>query len=259
MINDDVAGNTIGALETSFRIIEYLRTNGKSRLTPISDELDIPKSTLHTHLNTLRKHDFVVKSGPEYELGLRFMWFGEHAKTKKREYDIVEQSVEKIADETGERTLFIVEEHTSLFYLRVELGENAVDFGPQIGDYGRDFHATSSGKAILAFMSSEKREQILDSIDLPVCTDRTITSREELLSELDEVREREYAINKGEFFEGLYGISVPIHYPDGGLLGSLTVSGPEQRMKGDKLASDLPEFLLGVANEIELNLSRELQ
>lgn len=252
-------GKTIGALTTSFHIVEYLRTAGSSRLTDISSTLDIPKSTLHNHLRTLENHGFVTKCGPKYELGLRFIGFGESAKTKKEEYTIVEHGVEKIASETGERALFIVEEHGSCYYLQIKLGEYGVNIGPSPGDIGNRFHATSAGKVILAFTTPDKRESIIDSIEFSSETNKTVTSREELVDEIEEIYERGYAVNEGELLHGLHGLSVPVKYPDGDLLGALTVSGPKHRMKSERLHSDLPDLLLGVANEIELNIGRPLQ
>lgn len=38
-------------------------------------------------------------------------------------------------------------------------------------------------------------------------------------------------------------------------LGSISVAGPANRMKDDYLETELPELLLGVANEIEVNLT----
>lgn len=247
---------TIGALNRSFAIVEYLRTNGESRLTNISSALDTPKSTIYVHLQTLIKHDFVTKEGSKYNLGLRFIGFGEQAKRKKDEYDIVEQGVEKLAGETGERALFIVEEHGSGYYVHIKLGENGIDLGRGPGAIGKQFHASSAGKIILAFTEPEERQSLFDSIEFDKVTSRTVTSREDVMKELDQVRERGYAVNHGELLHGLYGISVPIMYPDSRLLGALTVSGPEHRIKSSGSDNELKELMLGVANEIELKISQ---
>ena len=43
--------------------------------------------------------------------------------------------------------------------------------------------------------------------------------------------------------------------PNGGVLGAFSISGPSNRFEGAFFEEDLPDRILGVTNELELNLS----
>ncbi|MFB6187002.1 MAG: IclR family transcriptional regulator C-terminal domain-containing protein, partial [Halobacteriaceae archaeon] len=60
-------------------------------------------------------------------------------------------------------------------------------------------HANAAGKAILAHLPEDVVHDILDRTGLPEHTKHTITSRKELFDELDSIRERGYAVNRGEY------------------------------------------------------------
>lgn len=250
---------SLGSIEKSFRIIELLKREGACGVTRVAEELDLPKSTAHSHLSTLEELSYVVNEGSQYEVGLRFMSLGQHARYKRPEYELVESKVEMLAERTGERSLFIVEEHGYGIYLHVALGTNAVDIGGELGDRRRNFHCSSSGKAILAYLPEPRRTALLDEISLTSKTEHTITTREELEDELERIRKQGYALNREELLLGLQGVAVPVMYPNGMVVGSLCISGPTHRMQGERLEEELPNLLLGVANEIELNMGRSLR
>ena len=52
--------NTIGALGTSLRILEALKLSGSAGVTELSTELELPKSTVSSHIRTLREHEYAV-------------------------------------------------------------------------------------------------------------------------------------------------------------------------------------------------------
>ncbi|WP_076431446.1 IclR family transcriptional regulator domain-containing protein [Haladaptatus litoreus] len=64
-------------------------------------------------------------------------------------------------------------------------------------------HNTAPKKAILAEYSTTRIEEVLNQWRLPGETNQTITTRHELFTELERVRERGYAINDDEAVEGL--------------------------------------------------------
>lgn len=39
------------------------------------------------------------------------------------------------------------------------------------------------------------------------------------------------------------------------MIGGISVTGPSHRLNGERLESDLPDLLLGAANELELNIA----
>lgn len=243
---------TVKSTETALAIVEHLKERDAGRVTEIADELGLAKSTVHNHLATLRKHGYVDKVGDAYKLGMRFLHLGEEVRRRDPGFEFAESKVEKLAEKTNERTQFIVENNGKGIYLARAMTPDAVRAASGIGEY-TPLHASAAGKSILASLPDERVDEILEEHGLPAMTENTITDPATLREELAEIEDRGYAINRSEKTSGLWAVGVPVFRPDGQLLGALSVSGPEFRMKGRM--DELIDLLLGTANELELNLT----
>lgn len=247
-------GRTVQSDKTLLEIVLSLKRMDGGGVTEIANELGIAKSTAHSHLKTLHEYEFVVNENGTYHVGLQFLDIGETARNRRKEHQSVQEKVAELARQTDERAQFIVPEHGYGIYLYRSIGNHAVQTDSHIGKH-IGLHASSAGKAILAHMSEARVEEIIDKRGLPAVTENTITDPELLSAELQDVRERGYAINKEESTQGLRAVGVPVLNPDGEVLGALSVSGPTHRMKGEWFESEIPNIILGAANEVELNIT----
>jgi len=100
----------------------------------------------------------------------------------------------------------------------------------------------ASGKVLLAYLSPE---QVIHLV--PDATP-------EFFATLSSVRENGYAISLGERDEGLMAIAIPIFTSGGRLLGSISVSGPVERMKNNHMTEQIG-YICGIGAK----LSNELQ
>ncbi|KAB1185471.1 MULTISPECIES: IclR family transcriptional regulator [Haloferax] len=246
--------SNLRSVELSFGIIEQLRGRGKTTLAELTAETDLAKSTIHSHLTTLTNLGYVVKEDNAYRLSLRFLELGEEVRNLQPEYRILVDHVEALAERFEERAQFIVEEEGKGVYIYRKTGSRAVMTDSGVGKH-IPLHSTAAGKAILAHMPREEVQEIIERHGLGSVTEHTITDEEELYEELDEIRERGYAFNREENLAGLNAVGVHVKGADGTVLGALSVSGPSFRLKGAQLESEIPDFMLGLANEIELNLA----
>ncbi|EMA48178.1 IclR family transcriptional regulator [Halococcus salifodinae] len=245
---------TVDATETTFRILEMLKELDGAGVTELATRLDIPKSTVHNHLVTLRKNEYVVKHGTTYRVGLQFLEFGEHTRNRMKIYDIARPEVEGLAEETGELSNFLVEEHGLGAYLCRARGDRAVRVDTYAG-MRVHLHCTGLGKAMLAHMPEARVSEILDRRGLEPRTETTITDRDTLYEALAAIRERGYAIDHGERLSGLRCVAAPITDDADNAVGAVSVSGPSSRMKGEQLEKDISELVMSAANVIELNMS----
>jgi DNA-binding IclR family transcriptional regulator len=244
---------TLKSTDTMIRVLDVLKDRDGARVTEIADETEFSKSTVHRHLKSLEEHQFVVKEGDSYQIGLRFLDYGEYARKRGDIHDLASPLVDDLADETDERALFMTEEHGRGVYLYRGIGEHAVKTNSRIGTY-RYLHTIAGGKAIMANLPESRRNEILDRWGLPARTEATITDRDEFYRELEEIQERGVAFNDEETIEGLRAVAVPVTGPNGEVHGALSVSGPTHRIRGDWFREEIPNLLLGTANELELNL-----
>lgn len=247
------SGRPVKTAVTAFSILEYLKDADGGTLTELTDEFDLVKSTLHRHLKTLHELEYVTKEGDIYYPSLRFLDFGEYTRNRKDGYTLAKEKVRQLAEATDERAQFLVEEHGMGVYVYRDTGSHAVRTDPGIGKRIH-LHSISAGKAILAYLPPRQVEQILSDRGLPAVTEYTTTDREELVAELETIRERGYSFNKQENIEGLHAVGAPVLGPQGHVIGALSVSGPIHRMKGEWYDQELPDLLRGMANELELNI-----
>jgi IclR family acetate operon transcriptional repressor len=87
----------------------------------------------------------------------------------------------------------------------------------------RPAHCTALGKAMLAFDSAARVDEIL-SAGLARLTRKTITQPERFLSELARVRKRGYAVDNEEFYLGTRCVAAPVFDDSGRVVGAMSVS-----------------------------------
>ena len=238
---------------TVFAILETLQEEDGARISDVADALDLANSTAYRHLSTLAEQGYVLKEDGEYYLSMRFLRFGHYVRQRKKSYQLAAPKVAELAGKTDERAEFMVEEHGRSVFVHREVGDNAVRTDSGIGK-SHPLHATAAGKAILAFLPDDRIQAILDRHGLDAHTDDTITDREALFEEVEAIRERGVSYNKQEYIEGLRAVGVPVLAPDESVIGALSVSGPTHRLKGPRFEEEIPDLLLGTANEIELKI-----
>lgn len=242
------------SVDTACKLVAAMETVDQAGVTELAEEVGVDKSTVHGHLNTLRRNNLVVKTGTKYRLSLEFLALSEHVKDQIGPYDIITEEVDELAAETGEVAQFATEEQEQVVYVYKSEGENAVRVLSSPG-HRTGFHHTALGKAILAHMRDQRVENILESTELTPRTDRTITDPAVLRDQLEEVRERGYAIDDEETVPGIRCVAVPVVIGDPEVLGAVSVSGPASRMNDERIESELSTLVVGAANVIDLNTS----
>jgi len=96
-------------------------------------------------------------------------------------------------------------------------------------------HCTALGKAMLAFLPAGEVERILDEHGLPACTPKTLTDREALLRELEQIRQSGYAIDDMENEEGIRCVGAAILDHRGQPVAALSISGPAFRLTVERI------------------------
>jgi DNA-binding IclR family transcriptional regulator len=141
--------------------------------------------------------------------------------------------LERTCAETGETASLAVPGMGGLTYVD-EVTPTAVLTASWLGR-SVPVHATSTGKALLAFLPPEQVRRVLAG-SLASFTSTTITDPEALAAELAATRARGYGVCAGELESSLYGVSAPVldrhHRP----LAVLSIWGPRDRVPEQKFA-----------------------
>ncbi|WP_137288321.1 IclR family transcriptional regulator [Natronorubrum halophilum] len=250
---DTDEADRVQAVVKSLDVLEALWQAEGAGVTELTERTGLAKSTVHAHLTTLRSKGYVVQDGDEYRLSLRFLSFGEHVKHAEPLYAAAEAPIEDLANQTGERVLCSTEQNGLGTVIRACDGDRSVTSSIDVGT-PTYLHCSAGGKAILAHFDDEKIDRIIASWGLPAFTDETITDRETLIAELEEIRETGIAYNHGEYLPGISAIGAPILDNDGAVCGAVTIVGPQHRLETEWEHDELQNQLLSTANTIEVNL-----
>lgn len=240
----------VGAVQKSFAILETLRDEEGLTIAEITRRTEMTKSTVYRHLRTLADMGYVIERDGAYFIGLRLLEIGQQTRNREPGYTVAKRKVFELGRETDERALFLVEEEYEGVYL-YRYG-NLSD--TMIGER-RPLHSLASGKVILAEWDDEEVDRFVAEKGLEKRTENTITDPDDLAAELDRIRDRGYAVNEEEHMIGLCGVSVPVHTPDGELLGALSLFGPASRFNDESRRADLVDRLQDKAGEIRVTLA----
>jgi IclR family acetate operon transcriptional repressor len=247
---------------TSLQIVREIKQQSGASMTEIAEELDLGKSTVHNHLATLTKEGLLVRQNQRYFVGLGFLQLGEYARNRREAYKPAKMKVYRLAESTNEEVNFAVAENGFMFSIEYMMGDpspaNPVA-GSQFLEIGSRFHMHNSapGKAVLSELPPDEVEGILQLRGLPATTDDTITEKDAFLSELETIRDQEYATNDEELERGFRSIGAPIHHPDGTVLGALSIGGPAYRFQIDSSAeSGSIAALLAAVERVENEITQ---
>jgi DNA-binding IclR family transcriptional regulator len=114
-------------------------------------------------------------------------------------------------------------------------------------------YAGASGLAIMAYLPASVQQEIIARTKLAPITDRTITERYKLEHQLKTIRERGYAVSRGQRTIGAVAIGAPIFSAGGEVMGDVVVTIPEQRFDPGSEAT-LADHVMECANRITVHL-----
>jgi IclR family acetate operon transcriptional repressor len=202
---------------------------GEATLTDLATRTGLNISTCHHLLATLIQRGFAAKVPGRrlYALGARILYLG-HACLQVDLPRRAQPFMEAINAATGETVHLAALQGDSVVTLAVREARHAVRV--DTGKIGRMEapHATSMGKAILAWLPEEEIQRMV-AHGMKRYTDNTITEFPALLESLRHVRRNGYALEREEFLPGVLCIGAAIRDQAGTVIGGISASMPLMR------------------------------
>lgn len=228
------------SISRAFQVIEAMaRSNGPLRLQDVGKTIGLPPSTVLRFLRTLMDHGY-VEQDPEtlrYFLTLKICMIGEQVRRQVRISDIVHPHLLELSASLGEATSLAVERDKLVVYVDVVDGpDRMLQTLQRIGRVA-PMNSTGVGKALLIDASAEDIDALVRLQGLPELTPRTITSRKDLLKELEATRSRGYAIDDEECEAGVRCLAVPIRDYTGLIVAAVSTTWPTERLTIDRIGA----------------------
>lgn len=234
------------ALET----LELLAEHGESGVTEVADLLGVHKSTASRLLAALEARRMVEQGGERgrYRLGGGVLAL---AGAVAGQMDLVRAArgvCEALAEQVGETVNVAIADGGDVVNVDQARGGSALSTQNWVGER-TPAHATSSGKVLLAFGALPHPS---GRGPLARFTDRTITDRRALATELDAVVERGHAVADGELEVGLLAIAAPVRDAGGAVVAAISASGPAYRL--EERRAQVATDLVAAADEVSQRL-----
>ena len=209
-------------------VLEYLAKSDAPRgISDLARALGLNKSNVHRTLQTLIAAGYVraISSGT-YECTLKLFELGSVVLARVDVRQAAEPFMQSLAEQTRETIHLSVLDEAEVIYLHKIESPHPVRAYSSIG--GRaPAYCVASGKALLAY-----NDKVLQALPdrLPAFTTRTISSLDKLKRELERVRAQGFAINRGEWREGVCGLAAIVQDARGKGIASIGISGPSDRL-----------------------------
>lgn len=251
MAEDNKSAPIVKSDETLFSIIDVLHEPGEVGITEIAEQTGFAKSTVHKHLKTLEKHGYVVKQG-KFRLGLRFLTIGGTLRDQNEMYRSAITTVEELTEKTDKVISFVVREGENGVFIYSSNDKYGLRKTAPLGDR-YPIHQNAAGKAILAELTDAEIDEICTLTGLPRATDKTITTKKKLFDEIDQIRNRGYAISDEERIQGFKSVSAAVNSKETSQIGGIALACPST-ISTNKIHDDYADWVLEAANELELQL-----
>jgi IclR family KDG regulon transcriptional repressor len=225
------------SIQRAFEIVHTLWELRGAGPSEIATQLDLSKSTAHVYLRSLQSTGYVVNHDGEYRLSCGFLTMGSRLKYRSRIFQVSKSEMRNFARETGELVTLLIEEAGKSVILHQEAGEQSLELGIYPG-MTIPLHTHASGKLFFVHMAQDRIDEIIERYGLEQMTEFTITDRESLLTELEQVRENGYAFDWDQQVKGMGLIAVPIIVGEE-LKAVLAVACPTGRIKDDSYREEL--------------------
>ncbi|MGH9058483.1 MAG: IclR family transcriptional regulator [Acidimicrobiales bacterium] len=225
----------IESVDNALRLLLMITERKQIRVSEAATDLGTAVSTAHRLLAMLTHYEFVSQD-PEskaYRAGPVLLRIGLLATRSMEIRTLIRPFVEQLRDETGETVHAAILQGNEMLFIACAESPNALRVASRVGTL-MWAHCTSIGKAWLACESDDFLRGLYPAAKLPALTDRSITTRAGLMTELKEVRRGGYARNIGESEIGVGSVSAAIREEGGRPVASMSVSVPLARMSDER-------------------------
>lgn len=226
----------VKSLQKALEILECFVEKQPLGVTEISEKLGLYKSNVHNILMTFKAMDYLEQDpdSGKFRLGMAVFELNRALRENLDIRHIALPFMQKIAEESGEVVYLTIPRGDEVIYLEAACPETQRLSGSFVMGERAKMYCTSVGKAILAHMAKEEREEHI-SDPLEAFTEYTITDREKLEEELLRTKERGYGLDNMELLFGIKCVGVALVNHKGNVEAGLSISAPSLRMSEEKI------------------------
>lgn len=217
-------------------------------MADVEEGVGASQTTTFRLLNTLVAEGLLEKRGRAYHLGPELVRLGLEALGRVTLREGAVPVLAALAEATGETAHVAIPSGEASLILEVCESPNPIRAASRPGTLAA-LHCSSTGKVFLAGRAEEGAElrRVLTSLRRERRTGRTLTRVEELESEIARIRRQGYAIDDGEYHEGVRCLAAPVRDPSGQVVAAIGITAAAARFARARDAEVAREVIAAAA------------
>ena len=220
-------GRSVHSVEKAITLLDcFWQAGGSLSLTELVQRTGWAKSTVHGLLASMLESAVVEqdKTDGKYRLGYHLFELGSSVAASWNVMGVVRPYLEEIAEEVGESAYLARLSGDELILAECIEPHNGFRVSSEPGSR-IPLHCSSEGKCILAAMPPERAKAMLERKGMHAFTSNTITTWEGLEPQLALTKELGYAVERGEYRNGLQSAGAPIYDSTGKCSYAIAIIG----------------------------------
>ncbi len=231
----------IQAVDRALKILDLFdEYETELKITDISTKMALHKSTVHSLLKTLQKHNY-IEQNPEngkYRLGMKLFERGNYVIHSLDLRTVAKPFLLELSKKTGLTVNLVILDGKEGIYIDKVEGNRATILYSRIGRR-IPIHCSAVGKALVASKSDDEIDEILKGYDYVQHTEKTITSEDAFRQILEDVRKYGYAIDDQENEPGVYCVAIPIKNYSSQTVAAISMSTPASQLTEKQLKNNI--------------------
>ncbi|MBA9027348.1 MULTISPECIES: IclR family transcriptional regulator [Bacillaceae] len=225
----------IQSVERALKILDLFDERDRElTITEISKRMNLHKSTVHSLLKTLREQRYIAQNeeNEKYSLGLKLFERGNMVASHLDLRNVARKHLETLSQITNLTThLVILDGQEGLYVDKVE-GSGVTVLYSRIGRR-IPIHTSAVGKSLVATKTDGELNQLLEGYKYTKQTEKSISSKEEFLTEIEQVRINGYSIDNEENEPGIVCFAVPVKDYSSKVVAAVSMSMPASKVNDE--------------------------
>ncbi|MCV6823516.1 MULTISPECIES: IclR family transcriptional regulator [Halocynthiibacter] len=206
------------------------------RYSELLENSPFPKATLYRILQSLSNQGMLTynKDAQTYSMGVRLVRLAHSAWTQASLAPIARPHIDKLAEKVHETIHLAQLDNGQVLFVDKRQSNGSFDTLARAGRVAPSY-CTGVGKAMLAFMSEDRRERALKQQSFMAYTPSTHILAATLNKELKQVQSEGVAFDREEHEQGIISIAAPILAANDTVIGAISIATSTSRRSLDDL------------------------
>ena len=253
-MNKPTQPESVSSVLKVFSILQALGEQKEIGVSELSQRLMMSKATTYRFLQTMKTLGYVTQEdeADRYSLTLKLFELG----AKSLEYvdliTLADKEMRIISEQTNEALhLGALDENAIIYIHKIDSNYN-LRMQSKIGRRN-PLYSTAIGKVLLADRNEAFVRETLSQVEFIKHTEKTLENTNQLLSELEVVKEQHYAEDNEEQEPGLRCIAAPIYDRFGSVIAGVSISFPTIRFDAKRIP-----YYVGLLHQAGKSISSQL-